>query len=447
MATKLPTGRCTVFAGQAFAGDPTESSKGKPAATHVRPFSKMLKERKGKVNKRLKAQLRASNAGDTEQTAVSMRSYLEPGHVRPDSAIAIGGYGSEKAVFSYNGDAITEITYNRDEYYDCETDTWIETDTWYTDDYCKEEYAFDAYGYQTLYIHSYYRNNVPEACYKDEYAYNPNGTPLSEKFYVWEDGEWTLYYEAAYQYGESGMLTGGSMSRYGETYPVTVSGTPENLEMSIVIDGIPAAKYVLHYDPATLRELGREEYYLSEDGVFGLSNVYEYTYDNAGRLTAEICLYPQDNYYWKTEYAYDAKGQKLSVTESEAECYDGPYSVYWKEEYEYAGDRLLRIVEYDCCDDGNSLYRTTALYYSDGPDIVPPATPALRIRASGGLIFLDIPGQTDNVVLQLFDISGREALNTRVISGQPTSVQSIPDGVYVYRVLSGDNSYNGKLVI
>jgi hypothetical protein len=283
---------------------------------------------------------------------------------------------------------------------------------------------------------------------KEERVYNSNGTPLSEKYYEWEDGQWTLWGEVSYQYDESGILVGGSMYEDGETYQITVSGTPENLEISIIIDGVTVAKYVRHYDPVSMKELASEEYYLSEEGVLELSYSYKYTYDAAGRLIA--VFENEDDYYDKTEYVYNVNGQKLSITNLSADAPDGTYILEWKTEYVYANDRLEKIIEYDYYDNGDGeLFSTTTFYYADGTSGNKPlkAAAALSIHASNGYITVVLPEKTTYATLQLIDLSGRTVLKTRAASGQPVAVQSLPNGVYIYRIPAGTNTYRGKIII
>jgi hypothetical protein len=95
---------------------------------------------------------------------------------------------------------------------------------------------------ETLYIQrSYYDNEISWAR-KSEYAYNPNGMLLYEKLYDWEDDQWTLYHEMTLQYDVTGMMTGGTFYSDGVTLPVTVSGTLENMEVTIVKDGVTYVK-------------------------------------------------------------------------------------------------------------------------------------------------------------------------------------------------------------
>jgi hypothetical protein len=439
---------CIFVAGQVSAGNPVKQVNGKPAVTQTKFFFKALKNNE-KVHKGQKAHLRAANVVDVGQSTVPLRSILEPGHNSPDSAIVHNeDYRDSKTVFSYNGNTITEIWYGKEGYYDDETYEWIETGSWDTQNYYQEEYAFDANGNQILSVESDYEDNVLVWSEKEEYVYNSNNTPLSEKYYEWEDGQWTLWGEVSYQYDASGMLIGGSMYEDGETYLITASGTLENLEISIVVDGMTVAKYVRHYDPASMKELASEEYYLSEEGVLEFSYSYKYTYDAAGRLTT-VFINGYDSYYEKYEYAYNANGKIISETELSADTPDGPYSTLeWKTEYVYTNDRLEKIIEYNYYEGESHLDSTTTFYYaggSSGNESIKAAA-ALSIHASDGYVTVVLPEQTAYATLQLIDLSGQTVLKTQVASGQPVAVQSLPDGVYIYRILAGANAY-GKIII
>jgi hypothetical protein len=445
---------CSILSGQVFAENSVQRLNGKPVMTQGRLFSKMLKGN-AQVNKRQKAQLRADNAANAAQTAASsLRSSLEPGHNRPDSATYRTNYGYEdKSVFSYKGDTIVETTYRKGHYvYDPVEDSynWEDTDTWDTKDYYKEEYVFDTNGNQTLNIYSSYSNNALEWADKEEYAYNANGTPLSVKYFFFEDGEWVLNFDEVYLYDANGMLIGGSITEYyegiGTLYPLTVTGTVENFEISIVMGEMVVAKYVRHYDPATMKELASESYYLSEEGVMEFEESYEYTYDPAGRLI-KVFENSYNEYYYITEYTYNANGQILSITESEADSPDGPYTLYWKTEYQYSDNRLIKIEEIDYEDGRNEIFATTTFYYSGDTGIMSPEKTALKIYASDGYLTFDLPVQTADAMLQLIDLTGRTVSKTQTVSGKPVAIPSLRGGVYIYRILAGSATYNGKIII
>ncbi|GHT63155.1 hypothetical protein AGMMS50239_18510 [Bacteroidia bacterium] len=414
---------------------------------------------KAQVNKRQKAQLRADNTAGAEQTAApSLRASLEPGHSRPDSAIYHSTYGDyeKKSVFSYKGDTIIETTYDKGYYvYNPEEDyyIWVETDTWYLPDYQKEEYVFDTNGNILFYCNTGYENYILSWGDKEEYAYNANGTPLSVKYFDFENDEWVLYYEQIYLYDANGMLTGGSIINYDEgipyPMPMTVSGTVENLEITIVVDGMVLAKFVHHYDPATMRELASESYYLSDEGVLELGMAFEYTYDAAGRLILELGN-ESDYYFWKTEYAYNANGKKISETDYRGgETINDPYILDDKTEYEYANNRLAKIMVYNYYNNENGeLYSTTTFYYGNGSSILSPeAAKVLGIYAADGYLTFDLPVQTANATLQLIDLTGRTVLKAQAVSGKPVAIPSLRGGVYIYRIIAESTTYNGKIII
>ena len=157
---------CIIFAGQTLAGN---TEKG-PASKHITMFSK-VPEGIGKLSKK-----RATHLCSAEESPVTtgLRSMLEPGHNKPDSAININFYYDEswKSVFSYNKDIITETIFK-----------WEEGD-WSALYSIKEEYAFDTNGNQILdLLHEYNEEGEIDYGRKYEYAYNSNSTPLYEKEY------------------------------------------------------------------------------------------------------------------------------------------------------------------------------------------------------------------------------------------------------------------------
>jgi YD repeat-containing protein len=396
------------------------------------------------------AQLRT---GEADAAGVSLRSTLEPGHNRPDSAINYSVYENEqypetKKVFTYAGDVIKETVYRQD---------W-DSGEW-NDVYYEEDYAFDAYGNKTLIIYRSYFDGELSWAEKDEYAYNPNGTPLYERFYGWEDGGWKLGSDMTYQYDAGGMLTGGTLySLYtdmGEvTIPLTVSGTPENLEISITINGVIYMKVVLHYDPTAMKLLGREYFEMDEEtGELDPEGVEEYTYDTAGRLLTEL-YYWNDDYADKTEYVYDAAGRKLSVTDSRMESKAGPFTVYGKTEYEYAGDRLARIKWYYSYyeDDsglvsGPDLREITVFYYGGGTGNGQVTLTEVSVYPNPVADVLTVSGVQAGATLTITGLSGSTVLRKTLTDTQTTlSVSSLPSGIYFVTVRSGRGTAVFKII-
>jgi YD repeat-containing protein len=385
--------------------------------------------------------------GEADAANVSLRSTLEPGHNRPDSAISYKFYENElqpytKRVFTYAGDIIKEAIYRE----------WNNGE-WNDLYYEEEEYTFDAYGNQTLSIcRWYYDRGISD--YKYEYAYNPNGTPLYERSYDWKDGEWKLDSDMTYQYDASGMLTGGTFcSPYttgGAVIPLTVSGTPENLEISITANETIYAKFVRHYDPVTMKLLGKESFGANEyTGVIDeFKSAEEYTYDAAGRLLTE--LYWNKDYAYKMEFVYDAAGRKLSMTQSDAKGKAGPFTFYGKTEYEYDGDRLVNHKWYlnDRDGLGPTLYEITVYYYAGGGtgNEQAPFT-EVSVYPNPVTDVLTVSGAQAGATLTVTSLSGSTVVRKTLADTETTlSVSSLPSGLYFVTVCSGKGTATFKII-
>jgi hypothetical protein len=397
----------------------------------------------GKVCNERTMQLRTS---ETDAANVSLRSTLEPGHNRPDSAISYDVYDNEqhldtKSVFTYAGDVIKETIYRQD----WESGEWNVV-------FHEDDYAFDAYGNQTLAINRGYSNGEISWAEKIEYKYNPNGTPLYEKFYIWENGEWILNTESTYQYDANGILTSGTLYSHsmGETpFPLTVSGTPENIELSLTINRITYLRMELHFDPVTLKLLGSESFGMNgESGMMEFVGGEEYTYDTAGRLLTEF--YWDDDYAYKTEYAYDNAGRKLSATESSAESKADPFTVYRKAEYEYTGDRLARIKMYRDYKDGLgfTLSEITVFYYAGGGTGNEQATlTEVSVYPNPVTDVLTISGVQAGATLTITSLSGSTVVRKTLADTETTlSVSSLPSGLYFVTVRSGKGTATFKII-
>jgi hypothetical protein len=426
---------CAIVAGQVSASN----AKQRPVSKRMSFVSKARKSF-GKISNERGMQLRADEA---DAANISLRSTLEPGHNKPDSAISYYGgeeqYPGTKSMFAYNGDVITETIYS--DYYDGE---------WHNM-YNKEEYAFDAMGNRTLHIYWSYSNNELSWAEKSEYAYNPNGTPLYEKLYEWEDDQWRIYFEMIYQYDAAGMLTGGTFynADMGETtIPLTVSGTPENLELSIIVGGITYAKTILHYDPATMKLLSQEYFETNEGtGVMEWYGTDEYTYDAAGRLLTEIEW--EEGYVNKQEYVYNVAGQKLTVIGSNADSKEGTYTVYDKTEYVYENNRLTQMKYYSDYADGLGLVlrETTVFYYAGGSGNEQVRLAEVSVYPNPVTDVLTVSGAPAGATLTIADLSGR-TVGRQTLTDRHTvvSVTSLPAGIYLVIVRSDKGTETFKIV-
>ncbi|MDR1913417.1 MAG: hypothetical protein LBQ68_02900 [Clostridiales bacterium] len=395
----------------------------------------------GKVHNVKKEQLRSAE----DETPVSLRSTLEPGHARPDSAVVETEAGIKiiKSVFSYNGDVITEIHYQRDSY----------TGAWETSNYTKEEYAFDSNGYQTLFSYWNYQDNVPQDGVKVEYAYTPNGMPLSVKVYNYKDGGWAFFDGGVYLYDDNGMLTGVSLFEGEELrpLPLVISGTPDNQEITKVIDGVTVLKAVWRFDPVSKKWLAEENWELADDGSsLKLESSKEYEYDAAGRLLLlkEISYGggKGEAYVKTTAYTYEANGRKQSETYTGT--YDGgtvdrngdglindddKYPYYNRKEYEYAGSRLAKISEYDY---NGGLSGTIVFYYSGGSDASEPVAASEPVVYVHDGILTVQSARTEQITV--YALSGEKLYEAQQQAGTITiNANAFPQGILIVRGSSG----------
>jgi hypothetical protein len=405
-------------------------------------------------------------ADNVPKQTTLLRSALESGHHSPDSTVTrYDGIPVSKMEFSYNGDVIKETTYYRDH----GTNTWNKNNS-------TEEYAFDANGNQILHIYTYNNNYA----YKEEYSFSPKyGTLLWEKHSEYMDGKWTVE-ETSYQYDNNGFLIGGTVSQAGLSIPLTVTSTPDSLEIIASLGDTVYAKRVYHYDqgivinrmdaflPKAFKLLASETYYPLEDGTLQLDFATTYKYDDAGQLIEKIEIEsvgtwttgytydstasmppppPPFDRYQKTEYAYDANGRKISELFSLSTDSGSYYSLYTERKYQYVNNRLETITDISNPSSPTNYITTTTFYYSADASIKSPeAAKVSNITATDGYITFIIPDQSAKTTLQLIDLTGRIILSKRAESGIPVPIPSL-SGVYIYRILTESVSYSGKLLI
>jgi hypothetical protein len=394
-------------------------------------------------------------AGPALAENTSLRSTLEPGHHRPDSAINYTVYKDEqqhpytKSVFTYAGDTIKETVYRQKG----NSGEWNKI-------LGKEAYAFDASGNQKLFIDWYYYNGKLSSVHKYESDYNSNGMPLYDRSYSLYGDEWMLYAETTCQYDARGLLTGGTFfltDKGEEVVPLTVSGTPENLEVSIIINGSLYMKTVYHFDPATMKLLGMD--YFTVSGVIGEERIAtpafseEYTYDAAGRVLAR--LFWNDLYSYKTEYAYDTAGHKLSETESDANSKVGPFAFSRKTEYEYAGGRLERIKRYSSMypedgsipASGSALHEIIVFFYSGDTGNGQVTLAEVSVYPNPVTDVFTVSGVQAGATLTVTSLSGSTVLRQTLTDTQTTlSAASLPPGIYFVTVRSGKGTATYKII-
>lgn len=412
---------CFIFAGQTFAGN-----------TEKTPVSKY-------VSKKRAAYLRSTD--ESTASSAQLRAFLEPGH-KPDSAVVFDETGTpyDKIVYSYNADTITETIYHAGP-------GWGESPNKY---YKKKEYAFDTYGNQILDCFLYYDDaGVITSGEKGELAFNPNGTPLYDKYYDWENGQWELYYEQTFEYDASGMLTGVQFIMEGTNYPVTVTGTVDNLVLSFFSGNTLFQKIVLHYNPETMKLMSSEYSEMDMDtGEWYKPWITNYTYDSNRRLLVEEDFEEGDSDRDKTEYTYNATGQKLSRTYSS--LYGGkPYTIEYKIEYEYTDGKLVKTKEYSLNynTDALELTGTTIFYYSNGTGTQQVTLTDVSVYPNPVTDMLTISNAPAGATLRMVDLSGRTILRQTLKGGQETlSVTSLPTGYYIATIQSNQGTATFKII-
>ena len=378
-----------------------------------------------------------------------------------------------KIVFSYENGILQErVTYRRD---------FFNLDAgWYIVNKIKYEYA--ANGKITRQYTLIWRQGNWTFSGKKEFSYDADWKLLMESSFKRMDEDWIPVQQNQYNYNEHGQLANYSLHEWNE---LTGEYVPNNKEEYIYYMGKKIMTTYFSWDQLhAIWENGNTQKtheYHSNGKLFKTSTmkrfgndwvlfgIIEYNYDEDQRLISTNYidldlgdLILRDN--MKQEYIYDESGNKIienwyfwkneeniwkpnltfefeyDTSISKAQLLV-PSDYYWNCMLLSKTDRYYDDLEPNVCNYYYSPYSLVGIEEREGGEITVypnPATDGVR---------MNIPGNLDNVVLEIFDLQGRKWMSADY-SGNTIhlSLRNYPSGIYLYRLSSGSKAYSGKIV-
>jgi len=143
----------------------------------------------------------------------------------------------------------------------------------------------------------------------------------------------------------------------------------------------------------------------------------------------------------KNEYGYD-----LSCSSGDLFLPFYYYSLgYFNYKLKYSIEYQYDVAEWDFYSKSTLFYSPTNKTFSgdshqlNGVLLYPnPATDHIIFKHNG---------TTGSYMLELFDMRGSKVMSQKIESGVPVSVQSLPKGIYIYRLNKNEMVNQGKLII
>jgi len=394
--------------------------------------------------------------------------------------------GSEKFETPYDnhGNRTLFVSY----LWDFETNAWIDRLTLFGVEYAPQyEYTYDNNGKIISTFTYYWENNERKNLGKAEYEHNGNGTVIVGYEWSSEKNEWVVSRKAEYTYVDKNPVlvvyhtwnsenkTWVKSSKYEYTYNDKGNETSRaeyvwNAENNTWI-GKNKHEYIhTNFFSVVIQYIWNETNNEWEDNSnpkhtfdnngnlissVGNSSKTEYAYNDNGNLTMHA-YYTWTNNEWigrgKTEYAYDNNGNSitnisyrwinntwefgsktetkydLSVLVNDIFCpyisYNKPIEGKW---YEWTGNAWQ--------EKGNVLY-----YYSNASTNIPNVS-ATSISIFPNPVFdnFTINGIEEQMLVTIFDISGKIVLQKTVLQNETVSVAHLTKGIYFVNV-------NGEVV-
>ncbi|MFH1121245.1 MAG: T9SS type A sorting domain-containing protein [Bacteroidota bacterium] len=361
---------------------------------------------------------------------------------------------------------------------------------WY--DYSKTEYTYNASGQNTIATESYYNpesgnyepdgkwvysyagNNMVELLmsywdsdigqwedvYRNNYAYNPDGTLSTVLEYMWDGESWQPVAKTENTYDAGGNLITALYYYWNEdTSEWFVSGKTEN---SYNANGTIAVSTDFMWDVGMNSWVGtyREEY--TYNGSWQLTVLNYSTWESTGSIWIND---------YRDEYTYDGNQNITMITGTE--LIEGNWYPEYKNEFTYNNTysyddlvlpydftnesgifnhMITLVVEYEY--DGSTFIeidRSIAEYSEvniTGIPVNTAGTARIFPQPAIGQITFGWDSNLPVLDLTVYDINGKKVMAQAIENKVPVQAGQLAPGLYFYR-LTGNNQteYTGKLII
>lgn len=339
----------------------------------------------------------------------------------------------------------------------------------------KEESAFDENGNQTQNIKYLWDGNQWINGSKIEFTYDEGGNQTQNIGYNWNNNLWVNSSKNVMAFDSIGKNTqiigsgwDGENWFHVEKYE-TVYDENENITRFVysewnVSEWMEAAKFEYHYDAVGNMVLSDLIYLFEEQEIIFMREESEY--DGYGNRTyyvflsidgenEDFTLLPM----WKQENVYDNsfsfKDLILPFTSGDFEVdkendFEGEVgqmdlNLLFKHKltnlasYEHDGDNWVSAGDYTIYYSEQTVTGVNENKLTNNIRVYPnPATNQVTFNITAAI------GQFN---VELYDLQGKLVLNRLVSNNNPVSIESLNDGLYIYRLSENQNFYTGKIMV
>ncbi|MFC0877609.1 T9SS type A sorting domain-containing protein [Saccharicrinis sp. FJH2] len=357
----------------------------------------------------------------------------------------------------------------------------------------KNEIRFNENGNIDIYIESEYGSGNYFVSNKTEYSYNDKELLINEIKTYYSSGVFSYQSKSIYEYDENNFIISktnyerniidGSWEYQGKNiYTLDVDGRitedivkDRDMNGDAVITSLDWMKISFEYDENGNKIKESNYYWKSSINDWYESSKTEYEYEGNLMVSTKHFQRNGDSEFiinWYDEFLYDSNGNQISyITKDVEDIEEESWDMGAKYEYDlsklildYSTPYLENIVfsdnfkcinkpvsmsYYNIMDLEWNLKFKSIFYYSDDVATSVPRfnnINAFYIQKSKNIQFI-WEGSNENLMLEIYNISGKIILEQKIVTNQNISLDSFSNGIYIYRLKCGHNIKSGKFVL
>jgi len=356
-----------------------------------------------------------------------------------------------KILYSYDdqGNELLSVNYS----WDALTENWIPSR--------KQEYAYNDEGSRTLYSMYDWVEDVWVADRRYLYTYNIEGLMILEEFQYWQPTieDWGNYQKTENNYDEDGHLLEETQFYWNDE--ATDWDPLWKRQFFFSPEGLPTHYLDFSWENGGWLEQYKKTYEFDDNGnmVQGIdywwsNNAwapqyrYDYFFDEWNNIVMMI------DYEWDNEFSRWAEGHRTDISYDINFTYDDLILPDLGEGSETMFQyMILDLTDFDWSIELNDWMTDEKVnfHYSETTIIGQIEKEAAEVRvfpnpASGYVVFEGSVTEGPAWV-ELYDTQGRKVLSERMMVNRPVNISHLSAGVYVYRFITPDQLYNGKVIV
>ena len=315
----------------------------------------------------------------------------------------------------------------------------------------KHENLYNLDGNQIGYILYIWTNNQWVASFKWEFSLDLNGVPTQYLAYDWDGSQFVLSGKCDFSYDTDDNL----IQEIGYDWNENTSQWDYDWKNEYSYDSFGNttldiyyywSSYLLQWIELYEEELlynssGDLSQYTYFDWTFPWGERNDYAYDTYGNVSETI--YSQwDSIQWIPFYKYE-------YTHNNAYSFDDLILPNHQWNYLWYNHMLLESLGYTIDGQGNwSQDNYTIYYYSETNDIniVEPGSISIFPNPASDFIYFETEKLNTDYHIEIFDLSGREVLNTGIVKSQQINIGHLKSSSYYFRVYDKEKTFTGKFI-